>query len=516
LGSDSETRVDIAAAQKQRKQAMPTTPTFDEYLQANNHDPSTITTDMKLALQATYDATHGTGGVDADRIMTIAGSFPPDVISSDRGRALQAAATRGTINASGFQAGLVQIDRDFARADLMVADRPVGPAIHSSSRDTSPDMLCAAFSRSAGLVNMESHFRPEVLEAADRAYPGGVSLGEVLLQAAGEAGYHGRQALRAGNLGEVLRAAFSTHSITTMLTTTGNKMLLDGFNTTEQVWRVISQIKPVKDFKTITSYRLTASLEYELVPPAGEIPHGTLGQDTYTNKADTYAKMLALTRTDIVNDDLGAFDDLRNKLGVGGGRKLNQVFWSTFLSNMATVFTTGRGNLQEGAATALAADGDALQAAEQLFLDMLAPNAEIDDVSPAAEVHPLGIEPAVMLMPTAVGTIGRKLYVSQEIRDTTANTTTATDNLWKNRFKPAVSAYLGSRNTNGSDTGWFLCADPANLPTMQVLFLDGQQSPIVESSDANFSTLGIEMRGYYDFGVSPAEWRASVMSDGTD
>ena len=110
-----------------------------------------------------------------------------------------------------------------------------------------------------------------------------------------------------------------------MLTTTGNKMLLDGFNSTEQIWRTISQIKPTKDFKAVTSYRLTSSLEYELVPPAGEIPHGKLGQESYENKADTYARMLVLTRQDIINDDLGAFDDLRNKFGTGGGRALNRT-----------------------------------------------------------------------------------------------------------------------------------------------------------------------------------------------
>ena len=43
---------------------------------------------------------------------------------------------------------------------------------------------------------------------------------------------------------------------------------------------------------------------------------------------------------------------------------------------------------------------------------------------------------------------------------------------------------------------------------MEVGFLNGQRSPIVEQAEASFDTLGIEVRGYYDFGVSKAEPRS--------
>ena len=73
------------------------------------------------------------------------------------------------------------------------------------------------------------------------------------------------------------------------------------------------------------------SLAYEQLGPGGKIKHGTLGQESYTRAASTYAKMFSLTRTDIINDDLGAFDDLRKRLGMGAAQKLSDVFWTTFL-----------------------------------------------------------------------------------------------------------------------------------------------------------------------------------------
>jgi hypothetical protein len=52
------------------------------------------------------------------------------------------------------------------------------------------------------------------------------------------------------------------------------------------------------------------------------------------------------------------------------------------------------------------------------------------------------------------------------------------------------------------------------LPAMIVSFLNGQQAPIVESSDADFSVLGIQFRGYHDFGCDRAEYLCGVMSKG--
>lgn len=48
----------------------------------------------------------------------------------------------------------------------------------------------------------------------------------------------------------------------------------------------------------MTSYRLVGKDQYEQVAPAphGEFKQGTLGEETYTNKADTYGLMLSIDR----------------------------------------------------------------------------------------------------------------------------------------------------------------------------------------------------------------------------
>ena len=45
-------------------------------------------------------------------------------------------------------------------------------------------------------------------------------------------------------------------------------------------------------------------------------------------------------------------------------------------------------------------------------------------------------------------------------------------------------------------------------------FLNGNESPTIETADADFSVLGIQMRGFHDFGVSLQDPRGGVKSNG--
>ncbi len=389
------------------------------------------------------------------------------------------------------------------KADLMVAERPKGPAIHSSSQDVSMPAIEAAFCLSAGLLDPEKHFKPEVLEAADKQYRG-IGIQQLLLACASQNGYSGRSWIRADNLRAVIKAAFSTHTITTMLTTTGNKLLLDGFNLLPQSWRQVASVKSVSDFKAVTMFRMNADLEYEEVGPGGLIKHGTVSEESYSIQAKTYAKMLALTRQDIINDDLGAFNDLRNRLGMGAAVKLNNIFWEAWLTAVddADFWTSARGNRQAGATTVLGEVG--LNKAVKLFRDAKGPDG-----------NRLGLEPAILLSGSDLEATNRKLFTSMEVRDTTADTLTPVSNIHFNRFNPVIIPELSDTSlTGGSITQWFLLANPAVLASAAMCFLDGQQSPTIETTDADFNTLGIQSRGYHDFGVAMTEFRASVLSVG--
>ena len=72
-------------------------------------------------------------------------------------------------------------------------------------------------------------------------------------------------------------------------------------------------------------------------------------------------------------------------------------------------------------------------------------------------------------------------------------------NVLQGRYRVVVSNYLTSSST------WWLAADAADLNALDVVFLNGQQVPTIEQVSADYQLLGVQMRGYMDFGVTKAE-----------
>jgi hypothetical protein len=120
--------------------------------------------------------------------------------------------------------------------------------------------------------------------------------------------------------------------------------------------------------------------------------------------------------------------------------------------------------------------------------------------------NPLGVMPQVILVPTALSAMGTMLFKSLEFRDTTANTRMPVANPHAGKFRVEVSRYLSNAQYTGySEKAWYLLADPIDLPVIEVAFLNGQESPTIETADADFNMLGVQMRGYHDFGVNLQE-----------
>lgn len=349
------------------------------------------------------------------------------------------------------------------------------------------------------------------LEAADREFAGGISLYEALWVCAQANGYRGRRPLQItpeiqnyafGLSGgrEVRASGFSTVAIPNVLSNVANKFLRQGWNAVDLTPLNISAIRGVRDFKTITTVSLTGDLTYAKVGAGGEITHGTLGEETYTNKADTYARMLAITRTDLINDDLGALTAVPMKLGRGAALKLNDIFWTEFLNN-STFFHSDYSNVNTGVAD-MTIGG--LTATEVIFMNQTDPNS-----------NPLGIMPAILLVPTALKAAALTLMSSEKLIDGTATGVQGDTNIFRGRFRVESSPYMANSSYTGySAAAWYMLANPAELPVIEIVALNGRVEPVVETADAAFNVLGIQMRGYSDIGVNLQEKKGGVRADG--
>ena len=395
---------------------------------------------------------------------------------------------------------------DKCELEVLRASRPKAPAIQSIDTSLGSNVLEAACMLTAKHGDVEKLYDEQTLDAASKRFRGGIGLQELLLEAAWANGYDGRNfrdsrsVLRCA-FGHNLQAGFSTIDIGGILSNVANKFLLEGFFSVERVWRNITSVRNVSDFKTVTSYRLIGKDQYEKVAPGGELKHGTLGEETYSNKADTFGLLLSIDRRDLINDDLGAITTVPRKLGRGSGLKINDVFWTTFLAN-SDFFKVANNNYLSGADTVLGIDG--LTQAEVAFLN------QVD-----TDGKPIGVMPQIVLVPTALSAMGTMLHKSLEIRNTTASTKYPIANPHAGKFRVEVSRYLANAQyTGSSDKAWYLLAAPDDLPVIETAFLNGQESPTIETAEADFNVLGVQMRGYHDFGCALQEPRGGIKSKG--
>ncbi|NLW83507.1 MAG: hypothetical protein GXY41_03735 [Phycisphaerae bacterium] len=377
---------------------------------------------------------------------------------------------------------------DTTRCELEVlrASRPAAPAAHVRHQSGDPKVFEAVALMAAGVADarMQASYDAPTLEAADRLR--GIGIQEYCERISGASHFPRFRRDASG----WLQAAFSTASLPGILSNVANKMLLEGYNYIEDAWRRVCKIASVNDFKEHTRYRMTGSFTFEKVGADGELKHGKLDEMKFGQKADTHGIMFALTRQMIINDDLGAFADIPRSIGMGAAEAIADAVWGLLLSNPNDFFSLAHKNYKDGADTVLSVDG--LTLAEILFSEQTKPNG-----------RPLGITPSLLLVPTALKVAAQLLMTSVLLNETTtANKGKPANNPHVGKLEVVSSAYLSNPSFAGaSSKAWYLLADPNRIPAIEVAFLNGVDRPTVEKTDADFNTLGIQFRGYIDFGV---------------
>lgn len=514
--------------------------TFEQWAKSNGVDLSTVSANARAGMQLAFEldqnmtsqgsrfvsqaATQPTQNVD------VTGSRAAAANELRRQSAITAAGAKYRVNpektAQAIESGMDAEEFELealrsAYAGNRIAALPEGQRPDGEQRSAiDGQILQAAIFQAGGMddAKLVKMFPGEILERAHTEFRSGISLQEILLTTARARGYRGRMSITTGNLREVLQTAFSpmmdggvsTYSLSGILSNIANKFLLEGYQSGDDGWRRISKIRPVNDLKTTTSYRWVGGMKFEKVGPTGSIPHGKASEQPFTNKADTFAKMFAVTRTDIINDNLGALTSAPSELGRGGIDALNEAFWTTFMNNgsffSTSAVTTDMQQINPNKQTASPLGVTGLTNAKALFMKQIKPDGT-----------PLNIMPYAAVVPAELLDLTVVLLRDREIRDNTANKQYVTGNPHAgSNLVPVASPFLSNSNISGNSAiDWYLTADPAQCACIEVVFLNGQQSPVIESSDAEFDTLGIQFRGYFDFGVALQDKRGAVKSAGS-
>lgn len=409
------------------------------------------------------------------------------------------------------RAGAEGWDQRKFQLEMLRTSRPVVPTYPrgGSGGPTTDAVLSASLCRTFGLTADQTakQFGPPVVDAAERKEVRGATLHTVFRHLLAANGRPVPAKLSESDIREALR--FDLMAGTTgpstgspgILSAAVNKTLLATFMDIPVTWRTFARVGSLPDFKEGSAHRLTFEGSLAQLPPGGEIKHGTLTSESFTHQLQTWARMLGLNRRQLINDDLGALTQVPRLMARKAAISLEKETYRVFMNNSA-FFTSGRGNVSTGAGSALSISG--LSAA-------IAKLRALTD----ADGDPMLVTPTVLLVPPTLEPTARQLVNSMQLVG--APTTPVGDqNPWNDLdLQVVVSPYLEfSSLTGNSTTAWYVLSGPTDTAVVEVDFLNGVESPTVESTSADFNQLGLAWRVYWDYAANLAEYRGGIRSAG--
>lgn len=409
------------------------------------------------------------------------------------------------------------------------------PAGHVVNRDLESQALEVTFLRASGIqagknkvtgkeYGLEAWYPKEVLEASHGPQYTGLGLHWLMdmnIQAAGMNYRGGRKSrefqktfLRANaKLMAGGGSGFSTMAASNILENVANKLLLAAYQAQEVIWSQVYAVRSLSDFKVHSQYRLTTKGGYAKVGKTGELKHGEFSDQKFNLQADTYGMILALNRQDMINDDMDAFNQIPTQLGRLAALAIEFAAVEQILAAEGSGFySAANNNLVTGASSDLTISGLTLMG--DTFVNQVFDN------------KPLLVSPDRILVGSQDRVNANELFVKTTVQildDASVTSLRIAENPHVGGFRPIMSPILNNTNVKQMDgtaftgqTGdqWYGFAPPESLAAFQIGFLNGQQSPVIESADADFDKLGLQFRSFHDWGTAEGDPVGSVKMRG--
>jgi len=294
----------------------------------------------------------------------------------------------------------------------------------------------------------------------------------------------------------------STSDFATLLENTMHKVLQAAYATQPDTWRRFCATSTVSDFRAHNRYRMGSFGALDALNELGEFKHKVISDaEKATITASTKGNIITVSRQMIINDDMGAFTRLLSMLGRAAGLSVEVDVYALLALNaglgptqtdLSPLFdNTARGNVTTGAAISAAA-------------------LDLDRVAMAKQKDPWGNEyldlrPAVLVTAVEIEGTARVINAAQYDPDTTGKL--QRPNIANGLFRDIV----GSPRVTTPRR--YLFADPSIAPVLEVAFLEGQTSPVLETKDG-WDVDGAEMKVRFDYGVKDVDYRGAITNAG--
>ena len=300
--------------------------------------------------------------------------------------------------------------------------------------------------------------------------------------------------------------AYSTQNPLGILSNVLNIVYLQGV---QHVDDAISKIAKRQDVKNFHDAKFTQYEVFGLPEETAEdapLKHATIVGEDYDISMSMSGNRLTLTRKALINDTVEGFVDIVRKLGIKHQRKRQRNGFMKLMDALtgSTVFASAKGNKITPALSIGGLDAAAAALRVQTALG-----------SDAGEPEALELDGKYLLIPPALAGTANKLFQETNILPGTGGSSMVYQNTFY-KYIPVVSAYIASGfHTNGSNTGWFLMADPQELPILGETRLQGAAEPHITPLPPPDGVLGASWATFFEYGFGILDYRAAVYSDGT-
>ncbi|QIG79984.1 prohead protease/major capsid protein fusion protein [Stakelama tenebrarum] len=288
----------------------------------------------------------------------------------------------------------------------------------------------------------------------------------------------------------IMRAANTSSDFPLLLEAAANKLLLARYQLATPTYRAISRRKDLTDFKETKLLRVGDFPTLKPYQEDGEIKSGTINEGRETVILGSYGRILRLSRQAIVNDDMGAFDEVFATIGDVIAQFENATFFAMKgqnngagpkLSDGKAVFHADHGNL---AASGGAIDVTTVGAGRAAMRKQ----ENIDG-------NTMNVAPKFMLVGADEETNADKFLAS------VTPTQSSEVNPFSGKLTPVVDATV-------SGNAWELYADPAQLPVFHYGYLRSAPGPRVMMEEP-FNVDGMAWRVTLDFYAGATDYRGA-------
>ena len=298
-------------------------------------------------------------------------------------------------------------------------------------------------------------------------------------------------------------AYHATGSFANLLLDAANKTLLAAYEEAPFTWNLWArQASSVQDFKNINRIRFSEAPDLEMVPENKEYKEGVMSDSKESYSVEKFGKIFSITWETIVNDDLDAISRVPAMQGNAARRTQNKKVYEVLTANENmsdgnALFSSAHGNLDASGAAPSVAE---LNAAYTAMMTQTGLGGEIINIEPRYIIGP----------PSLRGTILQLLGSFSDPSvggDTTGNANVI--NIHQNALIPIIEPQLEAN----SQTAFYLASDPARIDTVEIAFLSGEESPVLESEyDFHKDVWCYKVR--QTFGVKAIDWRGLYKNPG--